>query len=143
MLHQYPPVPSPQHNPYIPKPLKHAPQNPTHPHQISHLPHTPTPTPTTTNQTKKKEDHNTHHNNLIIRHLDLPPILRKFHLRGPIAARLVARVVVVSHVAVDHEVVLVGAVRVDLDGFVVAAGDVGPDCFAEGADFWACLSREG
>ena len=36
----------------------------------------------------------------------------------------------------DHQIQLVVAVGVDLDGAVVAAGDVGPDCFAEVADFW-------
>lgn len=44
--------------------------------------------------------------------------------------------VVVRHLAEHHEVGLVVAVGVDLDGAVVAAGDVRPDGLAEVADLW-------
>lgn len=49
-----------------------------------------------------------------------------------------ARVVAIRDLAEDHEVELVVAVGVDLDGAVVAAGDVRPDGFAEVADFCVC-----
>ena len=73
---------------------------------------------------------------MINRNLNLTPHLLQLHLSRPISARLVSRMVLIRDLAVDHQVHLVVAVGVDLDGAVVAAGDVGPDCFAEVADFW-------
>ena len=77
----------------------------------------------------------THHDDVILGHFDLPVVLLQLHLRGPIGGRFVPVVVLVRHLAEDHEVQLVVAVRVDLNGAVVAAGDVRPDAFAEVADF--------
>lgn len=73
---------------------------------------------------------------MITHNLDLTPLLLQLHLRRPVRPRLVARVVLVRHLAQDHQVRLVVAVRVDLDGAVVAPGDVRPDRFAEVADLW-------
>lgn len=44
---------------------------------------------------------------------------------------------VIRHVAKDHQVNLIVAVRVDLERAVVAPGDVGKDRFAKVADFWS------
>ena len=43
--------------------------------------------------------------------------------------------VLIGHVAVDHEIQLVVAVRVDAYGLVVPIGYMGPDGAAEGVDF--------
>lgn len=74
-------------------------------------------------------------------HLDRTTItiLDQIHHGGPIGARLVAVVVLVGHVSVDHDVHLVRAVGVDCQGPVVAVRDVGPDRGAEGADFLTSL----
>lgn len=59
----------------------------------------------------------------------------KFRIATYISSCLMTRMVVVRHVAKNHKVHLVFTVRVDLDGAVIAAGDMGPDRFAEVADF--------
>ena len=76
-----------------------------------------------------------HNNDMIPRSLDLIPFLLQLHLRRPIRAGLVAMMVAIGHLTKNHEVELVVAVRVDLDGAVVAAGDLQPDGLAEVADF--------
>lgn len=85
---------------------------------------------------KRKKEKKTHNDNMILPNLNVPPFLPQLHLGRPVRARLVAVMVAVGDCAVNHEVELVVAVRVDLDGAVVAAGDVRPDGFAEVADFW-------
>ena len=77
----------------------------------------------------------THHDNLVITHLPLASILGQLDLGSPIGARLVPMVVIVGHIAIDHELRLVVAVGVDLDWGVLAAGDVGPNCAAKREDF--------
>ncbi len=77
---------------------------------------------------------------MILRHLDLPTLLRERHHSSPVRARLVPGVVLVGDDAVDHDVHLVGAVGVDADGLVGALGDVRPQGAAKGADFWTCVS---
>ena len=71
------------------------------------------------------------------RDLHLSPffLFNQFHLRSPLRAGLMAMVVLIRHLALDHEVELVVTVGVDLDGAVVAVWDVRPDGCAEGADF--------
>ena len=78
----------------------------------------------------------THHDDMILGHFDLSVFLLQLHLRRPVGGRFVPVVMFVRHLAEYHEVHLVVAVRVDLNGAVVAAGDVRPDAFAEVADFW-------
>ena len=73
---------------------------------------------------------------MILGHFNLIIFLLQLHLRGPIGGRFVPVVMLVRHLAENHEVHLGVAVRVDLNGAMVAAGDVRPDAFAEVADFW-------
>lgn len=47
-----------------------------------------------------------------------------------------ARVVAVGNFAQDHQVHLVVAVCVDLNGAMVTPGDVRPDCFTQIADLY-------
>ena len=77
-----------------------------------------------------------HPNDMIPRHLDLPTFLRQPHHSSPVSARFMPVIVLVSYIAVDHDVHLIIAVGVDVDGLVVAVGDVRSDGAAEGADFW-------
>lgn len=81
----------------------------------------------------------TYHNDLIILHLDLSSLLFQLHLGRPIRPGLVACMMVVGDFAQDHEIHLVVPVGVDLDGAMVTAGDVRPDCFTEVADFWVWI----
>lgn len=105
---------------------------------MTSCPPSPFPIPLLRKKRKKpnQKKKTTHDNNMINRNLNLTPHLLQFHLSRPISARLVSRMVLIRDLAVDHQIQLVVAVGVDLDGAVVAAGDVGPDCFAEVADFW-------
>lgn len=68
-----------------------------------------------THPTKHINSKHTHHNNLILSKLDLPTLLLQLHLRRPISSRLMAMMVIVRDVAVDHQVHLIVAVRVNLD----------------------------
>ena len=102
------------------------------------LPLSPPPLPPLRKKRKKavQKKKTTHDNNMINRNLNLTPHLLQLDLSRPISARFVSRMVFIRDLAVDHQIHLVVAVGVDLDGAVVAAGDVGPYCFAEVADFW-------
>ena len=66
----------------------------------------------------------THHDDMILGHFDLPVFLLQLHLCGPVGGSFMSVVMFVRYFAEDHEVQLVVAVRVDLDGAVVPAGDV-------------------
>ena len=115
----------------LPHPLRYGPWNPMKTLYQSRVPRRPLPH--VNSLTTATE---THHDDMILGHFDLPVVLLQLHLRGPVGGRFVPVVMLVRYLAEDHEVQLVVAVRVDLNGAVVPAGDVRPDAFAEVADFW-------
>ena len=45
-------------------------------------------------------------------------------------------VMVIGHIAMNHQIILVVSMRVNLDGFMVTARDVRPDGFAEASDLF-------
>ena len=75
-------------------------------------------------------------NNMTELQLDHPIILHKLVPRRPARLGLMSRMVLIRDLPKRHQRHLIVAIAEDLRGAVVAAGDVRPDCFAEGEDFW-------
>lgn len=71
------------------------------------------------------------YDDLIICHLDLTALFCQLNLCGPVRSGLMTVVVVVRNIPMDHDVHLITAMRVDLERFMIATGDMGPDGFAK------------